>query len=577
MICLAWDSPDAIFDEKKHDQPAEELLSFRLVHQVNQFPTLEIEVLHLDQNVLRTPQKIFLSVRDETGLHLIFSADTKDNLWGEQTGESWSYRIEARPINWKDQVQEKIEVLLKHAAWDPLFAWGWDAESLPKFLLDTTDHQLHWDRLSQSVRLVKRLEGHGPFQEISDYFSDGLSFTEKKSMPSIRVQTSVQWVQTTQGLVDLSTSFQNYETHGYISTLTPDFVMKNWWKPGTHLRNTGYTLLKSHLTPVTQLETGPLNLFPQKSTVFETQEGEKTVKRHWFKPTLIAHWKRIQKRQEFLSFILSESGGQENDFSQEPFVYTVPLGQLVGEETEKWQSFIWYEKGARVVHGDILYESAQAHRANESFQQELWKKKKERPLPLRLDFDQFFKTERGKNLMHAVMDRAACFYRRQQGTNQLHLEVLPKNVLSLDLGKCLKASYAGKDFLGRVSGYTLSSDGAGFIKGTVTLSEIEEKEPILKVGKGGQNQTALGVTYGALCDHRSEKETENSNTFDSVNFVQDATIENHADQQNILLKEKVWSSDKQAQAFLKKNPTRLRLALRSLSGKDCIEKHVSLP
>ncbi|MBA4249036.1 MAG: hypothetical protein C0432_04405 [Candidatus Puniceispirillum sp.] len=179
-------------------------------------------------------------------------------------------------------------------------------------ILETQARVLHWDRYGQNIQTSCIFQGTEFLTLDEDsIFENSLKVKHNPySFQKIECCVEAQWTRKLNGFLNLSHFISQSTSSTFISTLTPQALIKKWPKvdckiTSSHNRSTpssGYSIVKSELQKMDNL-----SLHLRKMTRdFDIKKGDQIEKLRfsyqWFKPIIRLQWTIEQKIHEHMTF-----------------------------------------------------------------------------------------------------------------------------------------------------------------------------------------------------------------------------------------------------------------------------------
>lgn len=231
---FAWvDNDETEFDPVAHARWDENVLSFDINHEENDFPTLGIDIKNPRVGLLAPGRKVWAWLGYEPNA----GGPARPIFFGRMVGiptniiaEVCTLTFVARPLDYMLQKLAIANALKVAPYYDPIFLSD-EARDDPDAILEAYPRLWHIDRTTLEVTTSDIITGEDGTEVFAatEAFYDSLSITlQQTPLVAIDVIGSVGWSQTASGAVEINTG-------GAIKALNGAQIISDWPKPGTSL------------------------------------------------------------------------------------------------------------------------------------------------------------------------------------------------------------------------------------------------------------------------------------------------------------------------------------------------------
>lgn len=628
---FAWSEACESFDPQRHARQDLKIFSVVIEAQEGGFPVARLRICKRSRGLGAYPnqQAAFLSYQKSEGsIELLFKGRLCQ-VPHHIEGESYEIHLTAEPLESQRQLQELHRRLQTEGLWDPLFASQEEQED-PRESLEARDCLFYWSRLGQPVRLSRLLQGRRILDIGSRFLRSSLDVRMGElPLAGVRVRLQASWQQTYRGRTDITYFLRSRFPGGLINTLTGQDLEARWWRENTRLGNSGYWIEESALKEMSAPYTGSLNVYPDQSRAFwvspedPVAEGytapfQSTLKRFWYRASLVLGWRYKQKRRESVDLLLRHDVQPLGPglHKVRTLSFTIHGIDLSGDGQE-WHPERLYPKRSHVVHQGTVFEALENHRSQRSFEADAdyWRALGPKPhIPDAKSRSSFFTTPRGHQCVGHALDRARAHLAASSRAVEIRFssdfETLSE--ISCDHSVVLEDDrLPGGKAQGKVTAYRLVAEGEkGIFKGEVTLAcavgpEKAERPPLVEATLAGEkeqekqeqesyteasyspasfrcdrySQSESGVTYQNFYDQGPRRGLTNPQLLTAHDLVEDVQISNGPDDQNAYLDENQYPQRHNISSVLQEVCTQIKVRLKDLRCDPVMthQIHVTVP
>ncbi|MDR1361863.1 MAG: hypothetical protein LBJ16_01445 [Holosporaceae bacterium] len=440
----------------------------------------------------------------------------------------------------------------------------------PTTFLEGDNKVFYWDMKTGKMSL-SHINGGTKNFEISgkDMLQNSLRIRlSREPYRGVNLHLSANWIQHTQGCIDLFPLVAEQFRNGVVNSLTN--IKSGLEKLCKFSSASGYGLVRCNIMEIFPTQRDFFRNFPTVSREFKVGESSlsspgKSIKfkRFYFNGCLLIDWRHRQKIVENVTLKITTKSqlGREKD------IY-LKLGDLqLPKSIPDWEYFHSYRGQQKIIYRGQLFECLEAHVSADKFDDTKWKFSSKIPDALADETaDSFFKTDRGKNAIRYAMQKAIALINHSRRFIEIEFSVYAKNFLLATLedqitivdqrfpsgrmlGKITKIVFSA-DANQRIMRFTIACNVAGF-------SEV----PSEKLDSYFQN-LSLGVE---------------ENKIEAGDIVTQILVENLPEEQEEILQQSGAKTVVDLRAELKKHPTKIKILLHPLSTTRVVSKDIKLP
>lgn len=385
---------------------------------------------------------------------------------------------------------------------------------------------------------------------------------------SVNVSVSANWIQYSDGYIDLYPIIANYFQGGVINSFTNiksgienlcKFSYKN-----------GYRLVQCKINesvPIKNIQY--FQRYPLVSRDFIIPENEHSkqaivrFKRFYFSGKMLVNWSYKQKRTEIANVKIVNSNAIHG---REKTVHLKLNSIQLPRSYQYWNLFTYYGCGEKVLYKGFVFECKESHFSGDNFVDVLWKKIEKIPDAL-LDDSQgsFFKTERGKNAIKYAIQKAVSLINYSSRYVEISFTVAAKDFLSVSIDD--QMTIVDSRFQnGRITGKVIK---------TRFIASANQKIIRISIACTLNNivfsNEKIQRYFNGLTFKDDEIIINPEDIVDSVEIINDPEKQ----EQLLLLSDAKTISE--LESLLKKHPTKIRVKLHPLNTMRVINRDINLP
>ncbi|MDR1475244.1 MAG: hypothetical protein LBI30_01830 [Holosporales bacterium] len=305
---------------------------------------------------------------------------------------------------------EKLRGSLKRAPiWDELFAPE-DRQDDPTYLLEGISGLYYWDKVTGELSISNI--NHGREHKIINKIASSnieLKFCSDP-LDSVKIKIQAEWVQKSQGIVDLSRLIAKSFADGIVNSFTGNDLRRRFKHLHNGIKNSAYKIFCNDMERTTPCEHS--SFYPEYSQSFEVADnGNKRsikFKRDWFDCKLTLHWRYRQKRREIANITVENSFQKIRNNTPKTKTVILKLRNLsLQSDVLPWIGSACYTEGYQVSFGGNIYICVQTHCSGNNFLSDQAKWQYARKVPDAMpdaSLASFFLTPRGqRSIVHAFM------------------------------------------------------------------------------------------------------------------------------------------------------------------------------
>jgi hypothetical protein len=583
MIYFSWTKPKAPFDINALETFEEEVLGIKIDHVEGGFPSATVVIAKTDATPDPLPEHAVLFYERDGKRHLLFKgrlitpplARPDRCLSLELTAET----RDALAILELDQRPLKVLPFF-----DPLFVHSQNENDLDEILEGYTKLP-HWNR--QGDFCFSDILTGTRIIDLGDSFDKTSLKTRlvKKPIDAISVEIEAQWIQEYQGLINLSPCIMEALPDRMISTLSPKYVQKHWWKKGHKLPQTPYQIAQSELVPFDPLTGGAESRFPIFSAPFHIEERFPVhLPRFCFVPHVLVCFSYRQKRGEHVRFTLPSPFEPRDNGKKTEKKLRFTLQDIRKDlETPTWAAETTYHPSDQIQRDGKHYECQESHLSSPRFDMDesYWSRVFQDKSPLgNQAASSYFQTPRGaQSIMHAV-ERASAHLIAGARVQEITFDAPFDTVEGIDCDTSITlkdARLPGGSATGKVVGYTL------LFKHSVSLARIRLlKTNGTKIEHPVSLEEVWRKTPSGVCLGKPQSKTplpgiKDPHLLEGADIFKRLKVIDGVDDQNARLHGKTFHSLKEAEATLQKNPTRFSIELLPLNQQQKLRHDMEVP
>ncbi len=509
----------------------------------------------------------------------------------------------AKPFDFSEQMESLQKKSRTRPYWDELWVRPEHHDSFAQ-IQGTLTASLYCDRKKGHLFWSDWFKGRQILSINQNFFQDSLQMKLiRKPLKACTVNVHAHWIQSENGVENLSPSLRRAFPLSKVSTYTKNSLFKNWPLSGKRLGRSGIWILKSKLN-----STSPSSLlYPHYSPslcLLGEGEGDQPqsyrLQRYWFTPILWVGWQYQQKRKETLNFTLHHTFQPLYPGESEQKVLNFTLQNINPDpNVYSWKPETMYYLGTKVSFKNKIYRCNTTHRAGLSFEEDQMKWTMKRifhtPLgdPARASF---FLTDRGRQAAEHAMERAKVELAKSARALEVFFEgswealkdiTTDTTVILTDprlpgdqvRGKVVKYTLCAKGETGErfVQVTLLCSVGTGKIdkmgqKETPTSSYALENdyEEMYQVSANAIHQTSSGLTYFTYADKTPLQETR------TTPFLRGIELINGPEEQEAEIVRHLYKTPSGLKKALSQKPTRLKLFFKDLRTKETLDHVITV-
>lgn len=329
----------------------------------------------------------------------------------------------AKPSDAQAKIQQLQKEIHIPPYWDDL--WHKEIEK-PQECQDVHPSFLYCDRRTGEFKRSDWFEGREKIPIQKNFFQESLRVCLiNRPLKACTVNVHAHWIQSQEGVDNLSPSIRMAFPHSHMSTYTKEALLKKWPEEGQAIGRSGIYILKSDLKEIAP----PSPFCPTYSpAIFNTSENGDNkfyrAKRHWFKPTLWIKWQHQQKRHETLTFTLQHAFQPHYPGEGECKILNFTLQNINPDPgVHVWQSNVFYKEGIKIAYKDGIYQCKITHTSRFEFEEEKWTLEKRFYMPLKDPARcSFFLTDRGYLAAEHAMEWAKSLLAKSARTLEVFFE-----------------------------------------------------------------------------------------------------------------------------------------------------------
>ncbi len=477
----------------------------------------------------------------------------------EEGWETWE--MSAESLGWKKLLSEAQQALKIKPFWEPLVVPPESRDDLDE-ILDARFQLPHCHRCTGALSFSSALEGREILFLPNIFQGSVQHITEGPGLSSVSLEVQVCWHQRGQGVCDLGPVIAASFAGSLLSTLTPHFLLKNWWSKFLPLAHTGYEILESKLEMCQPPETGGLQVYPPESVPFLLHSGQSaSLKRFWMKPTFVVGWQYHQKRSETLHIYRGAYTSPPAP-AHPPLVLKIQLQDVCEAGfVAAWQPERFYRQGEETSREGEIYRCLAFHMSAQEWAQDeaMWKHERKE---IQEAFDpaspSFFSSKRGSDVVSHMVQKADTYLKASLRKTKIRMEIPFEDALPLSCDHTVEFDGTDTDgsfkrARGKVVSYTLSADAqTGDYKAEVLVALVQQGQPLPPYRLELLSQRSTGA------------EAEDPRLMEGHELIESVGVFNRVEEQNQFLSSRSFQTVGHARSLLEENPTRLKLRLKNL-------------
>jgi len=423
---FAWAEEGEEFSPDIHLKEDEKIVALKIHHNEGEIPYAQIHLCH-NEIAEKRGEKAFIScVIDDKAILLFagFLMSVPDNI----LSETINLEFIAEPSNALEILNDAKEALKSLPCYDPLFSKQQERD-LAEEVLDGYSKLPHWSRTLEDFCFSDIFQGRRTKHIENNFIYDSLKVRLRTPpIDKITCTVTAEWEQKYQGMVDAGFGIKSLLGDGVITTLTPNNLLKNWWKPGTTVPGGSYNIITSGLHK---------NAIVGDSTAFEVygEATPQTLPVYTLEPVLTLSYDLKQKRREVVHFELRNNCQQIFKFRRfrNHKHLTFKLEDIT-YDTEKnyWEAEKDYEKGQKVYYRNNYYVCNKDHTSNIFFSPFNWDLSFVSNSALGdLSSATYFLTDRGQQSIESALER--CKAHLAESTRAVEINITVPFYEGLDL------------------------------------------------------------------------------------------------------------------------------------------------
>lgn len=581
MIYLTWVTPEEPLTGTDTFPVEEEVLGIKIHHTEGGFPSAHVVIAETDKTPAPLPTHATLFYKKNGGTKVLF----KGRLIVpplKQKDRALTFELTAEPEDALDLLTLDQRPLKTLPSFDPLFVNPEHENDLDEILEGYTKLP-HWNRegdfcFSDILKGSKTIELHDHFDQKS------LKTTMiRKPIDAVSVDIKAEWIQEFTGLLNLSSCIMNALSDRMISTLTPHYVRKHWWKAGHTLPQTAYQIAQAELIPFDPFMGGVESRFPSLSAPFHIGDRYPVhLPRFWFVPHLVMCFHYRQKRSETVRFTLSSPFTPHGKTPSLKKLHFTLQNIRKDVKTPVWQGETAYEATDCIQQDGKHYECQISHRSSPRFEEdtEYWCRifKDQSPLGNQAA-SSYFLTPRGEESIRHAAERAHAHLTASARVIEVTFEVPFEQVEDIDCDTSVSITDArlkGGTIRGKVVAYTfLFKHGVAVAK--IRLLTTPPMGPASSISLANVwCKTPSGILLGSPKSKTPILGIKDPHLLEGEDIFKQLKKVNGPDEQNALINGKAFSSLKEAEASLKNHPTHLSIELFPLNQQKRLHHDIQL-
>jgi len=451
--------------------PREDVLGFHLSHAEGDFPTLTVTLKNEGGPAISPGTLGRFGLYQGDQARALFEGDVlgAPSILEEGTV---CYTLTSKNLSALEAFQRALAALKKGPEWDPLFvAPGF--EDQPRELLDGYSFLPHWGRIGGSFCWSDILKGRHTIVIGDAFFKESLrAKVLKNPIDQLDVEMKAEWTQSYGDVVNVGPVIREAFPGGRIDEDRGKALEKHWWKAPLKLKDSGYELVESRLTPVLDM----------------------TGQRH-YEPSVQVAWGYLQKREEICAFQLLRPGAAGRLLRRYSLKMHLNDIRLDGS-LPYWTAGTSYVAQALVLYGGKVYEAKVPHGAGPSFAKDRgrWKEKEGFADGRYYPASSFFTTPRGHAAITHGLSVALAYLKASSRAYSVEVEVPLAQILDLSCDHTLKIALPQGTVFGKVVFYEMISKGPGaFGRVKILVSDMENFQGQLEYAFSGNPKPQTGL------------------------------------------------------------------------------------
>ncbi|MBM3610497.1 MAG: hypothetical protein FJX18_03090 [Alphaproteobacteria bacterium] len=582
MIYFAWIDPETPFNLEALSLIEEDLLGVKIHHREGGFPSARVVIARTDKTPEPLPHHAVLYYEKMDQRFLLFKGSLVMAPLKRQDRclilEFTTETDDTKPLLQIDQ-----RALKTLPFFDPLFVDPLHSNDLDE-ILEAYTRLPHWDRtgsfcFSDIISGSKTINLGGNFDQKS--LKTKLL---KKPLGSLSFEITAQWIQEFSGLINLSPSIMNALPDRMISTLTPHYLQKHWWKVDHSLAQTAYKIVQSDLIPFDPTVGGVEGRFSSLSSAFHIDDRFPVyVPRFWFLPHLVVQCNYRQKRSESVSVTVPSPFNLSPGNSLEKKIRLTLQNVRKDTQTPLWRAGEDYRAMDCVQKDGCHYECHDDHTASRRFDMDesYWSRTffDKSPLTNQAASSYFLSPRGEESIIHAV-ERAWAYLVAGARVMEITFETSFFSIEDIDCDTTITIEdprLPGGKISGKVAGYKILFK-QGVSTARIRLLATSERRTCLPATyQEIWKQTPSGVLLG-----KPESKSPIQGILDPRLLTGDdifkrlKTIDS-PEEQNALLFDKTFPSLKEAERAVATHPTRFCLELLPLNQQKKLHHEIKIP
>lgn len=381
---------------------------------------------------------------------------------------------------------DKLEAFLVQHAHDVdrLFCADPQTQSVWERAIDYLEPRaafLHWHRVTGDLSLSTVMPKHAALEEVSNTVIDTfdrnslVQHHNDDPLQTVMVQVEAEWLQRAVGTADIAPIIAQKFPNGIMSTLTGHTFVKQWPRAGGHWGHNGYRVVHASLREIV-----PEDIIHHDPVKLHLEDGQIAYGvQRFYQGSLWVSWRYYQRRHEAVRFNLGCT--RENPSSLAPTRrLTFRLQNIAhSEDYDVWGPHARYDVGNRVVHDRRRWVCQTTHRADDTFNNDMWHD--EGPWTDALEHPgsaTFFSTARGHQAIGYALDIAYSHWLFRARANHVSLRLSLDKAVQIHLHDwvtIIDPHLSGGRVIGQVIAQTFIANGPlGEFYGTLTVASFAE-------------------------------------------------------------------------------------------------------
>lgn len=597
---FAWVDDGEAFSPLIHARQDVSIFSFEISAKEGQVPWARVRAQNPKQGLASfEKQWAYLSWKKPSGeIEILFYGQLL--CVGQRLeGESIELSLCARASNHESQLNALCQELKKDPLWHHAFVSGDQAPTASE-VLESRTALFYWDRCTGNVGLSDLFCGRSKLDLGEHFFADTLDVRLKEiPLRGVQICLKTSWVQSYEGVSDLTTLIRSRFPGGMVNTLTGEHLSSKWWRTGEKIGRSGYWVDHSALQEIPPLHTGPLDLYPAYSSKVwlsphdplskEPVPKQIRFKRKWYKMKLILGWRYKQKRTEKVDIFLEQKTQPLGATQGKVRTLTIPIyGFEHAHVTAVWEPNVRYTPGFRLTYGGGVYECAHRHTSGNAFdagEEQHWVRIGSKDARNQAPQASFFTRQEG----HAAIAHALEIGKAHLAASCRAVEItLTSSLEALSSVSCdhhielTDPRLPGGRARGKVTSYRLTADGGrGIFRCEVTLGcAVGPRENVSLVTDTAVQATDLGtgiwrtpsgLKFQGVSAQMPRLGIVNPQGLSAIDLVEDVRIEGLPSDQNAHILENQYPARHNLKSALMEVKTEISIKLKDLRAMQNLE------